>query len=404
MADEMNGERDMPEGITRDDTVHGETYYTAADMATASAQGFRDGAASLSANAGGEPVAEVVPCHTPSGKRVALRSEAQGLPIGTKLYTHPSPPEGMVMVPKVPTNAMTSAGANAVEDPENERSSWDLAENVWRAMVEAAPALKQGAAIAAGAFCNKKQFDAQGFYQAIERDVSARKITWRELSIATGVSQTTLTRMGQGRKPDAASMAALSAWAGINPANYFKGASPQPDIAAGAVYAELDDDQIMNLAGSSDTALSDFRPLGQQWEGICNLVRSAIRASHGQAPAGATDPWQQHMAHQAEVIDAGALQHAMTKHGISTPEGGMEHFRASLGEMVNRFVRFVVPTAQQVEGGDAVGWFTVVYRGIRLGDEAKALGDHPKACILSWSNAVHDRDAARAAQKDGEKP
>lgn len=51
--------------------------------------------ASLSANAGGEPVAEVVPCHTPSGKRVALRSEAQGLPIGTKLYTHPSPPEGM---------------------------------------------------------------------------------------------------------------------------------------------------------------------------------------------------------------------------------------------------------------------------------------------------------------------
>ena len=42
---------------------------------------------SAAANAGGEPVAEVVPCHTPSGKRVALRSEAQGLPIGTKLYT-----------------------------------------------------------------------------------------------------------------------------------------------------------------------------------------------------------------------------------------------------------------------------------------------------------------------------
>lgn len=40
--------------------------------------------ASLSAEA--EPVAEVVPCHTPSGKRVALRSEAQTLPIGTKLY------------------------------------------------------------------------------------------------------------------------------------------------------------------------------------------------------------------------------------------------------------------------------------------------------------------------------
>ena len=57
---------------------------------------------SAAANAGGEPVAEVVPCHTPSGKRVALRSEAQGLPIGTKLYTHPSPQEGMAGWTKLP--------------------------------------------------------------------------------------------------------------------------------------------------------------------------------------------------------------------------------------------------------------------------------------------------------------
>ena len=39
----------------------------------------------------GEPVAEMVPCHTPSGKRVAVISRFQHLPIGTKLYTHPQP-------------------------------------------------------------------------------------------------------------------------------------------------------------------------------------------------------------------------------------------------------------------------------------------------------------------------
>ena len=46
-------------GIQRDDTVHGETYFTAADMATAAAQGFREGqAAELAAmRAGGGPVA-----------------------------------------------------------------------------------------------------------------------------------------------------------------------------------------------------------------------------------------------------------------------------------------------------------------------------------------------------------
>ena len=38
-----------------------------------------------------EPAAVVVPCHTPSGKRVALYSAKQDLPIGTKLYTSPQP-------------------------------------------------------------------------------------------------------------------------------------------------------------------------------------------------------------------------------------------------------------------------------------------------------------------------
>ena len=67
---------------------------------------------------------------------------------------------------------------------------------------------------------NKQEFDATGFFQALERSVRIRGVTWKDVSQDTGVSQTTLTRMGQGRRPDAASLAALSAWAGINPANY----------------------------------------------------------------------------------------------------------------------------------------------------------------------------------------
>ncbi len=71
----------------------GDAGFTAADMATAAARGFREGqAAELAAmRAGGEPVAEMVPCYTPSGKRVAVISRFQHLPIGTKLYTHPQP-------------------------------------------------------------------------------------------------------------------------------------------------------------------------------------------------------------------------------------------------------------------------------------------------------------------------
>lgn len=74
----------------------------------------------------------------------------------------------------------------------------------------------------------KQEFDASGFYSALERAVRARKVTWKEVGAETGVSPTTLTRMGQGRRPDAASLAALSAWAGINPANYVPSSVRRP--------------------------------------------------------------------------------------------------------------------------------------------------------------------------------
>lgn len=69
----------------------------------------------------------------------------------------------------------------------------------------------------------RKVFDAAGFYSAIDRSRRARNVTWKDVSRETGVSQTTLTRMASDRRPDAASLAALSAWAGVNPANYVSG-------------------------------------------------------------------------------------------------------------------------------------------------------------------------------------
>ena len=66
----------------------------------------------------------------------------------------------------------------------------------------------------------KEGFDAAGFYADLKRSVEAQKVNWKVVSKETGVSRTTLSRMAKGRRPDAASLAALSSWAGINPANY----------------------------------------------------------------------------------------------------------------------------------------------------------------------------------------
>jgi transcriptional regulator with XRE-family HTH domain len=69
-----------------------------------------------------------------------------------------------------------------------------------------------------------KGFNGEGFYRALECVVLERSHTWKEVASETGVSQATLTRMAQGKKPDAASLAALSAWAGLNPSDFVKAA------------------------------------------------------------------------------------------------------------------------------------------------------------------------------------
>lgn len=76
-----------------------------------------------------------------------------------------------------------------------------------------------------------KGFDSDGFYRALQSAVEARSLTWKQVASITGVSASTLTRMSQGRQPDAASLAALSAWAGLNPTDFvqapFKPARPE---------------------------------------------------------------------------------------------------------------------------------------------------------------------------------
>jgi transcriptional regulator with XRE-family HTH domain len=65
-----------------------------------------------------------------------------------------------------------------------------------------------------------KGFNARAFYEVLSSVVEARLVTWRQVARETGITPSTLTRMGQGRQADAASLAALSAWAGINPADF----------------------------------------------------------------------------------------------------------------------------------------------------------------------------------------
>jgi transcriptional regulator with XRE-family HTH domain len=76
-----------------------------------------------------------------------------------------------------------------------------------------------------------KGFDGDAFYRALQTTLAARSKTWKQVATETGVSASTLARMAHGRRPDAASLAALSAWAGLNPSDFvdapYKAARPE---------------------------------------------------------------------------------------------------------------------------------------------------------------------------------
>ena len=66
----------------------------------------------------------------------------------------------------------------------------------------------------------KGKFDSTAFFRALESTALARGLKWKAVSDQTGVGASTLSRMAQGRGPDAASLALLSAWSGLNPADF----------------------------------------------------------------------------------------------------------------------------------------------------------------------------------------
>lgn len=62
----------------------------------------------------------------------------------------------------------------------------------------------------------KAAFDGGAFYSALDAEREARGLNWKQVAAETYVSASTLTRMGQGKRPDLDSLAALCTWSGLD--------------------------------------------------------------------------------------------------------------------------------------------------------------------------------------------
>src|SRR5262245_19967048 len=64
------------------------------------------------------------------------------------------------------------------------------------------------------------RFDVARFQAALDAHRASRGLTWKEVAAEARVSASTLSRLGQGKRPDVDSLAALIAWSGL-PADPF---------------------------------------------------------------------------------------------------------------------------------------------------------------------------------------
>jgi transcriptional regulator with XRE-family HTH domain len=105
----------------------------------------------------------------------------------------------------------------------------------------------------------KARFDGEAFFAALDAQRIGQGLTWRQVAKQCGVSASTLTRMSQGKLPDAQGLASLAAWAGLDTAKFLCGedfsqpSQPEP-LAMISTYLRSDP----NLSPEGAVALDEL--------------------------------------------------------------------------------------------------------------------------------------------------
>lgn len=66
------------------------------------------------------------------------------------------------------------------------------------------------------------RFDNEAFYAALNATRLSRQRTWKEVAEEAQISASTLTRIGQGKRPDVDGLAALLHWSGLKAEEFIR--------------------------------------------------------------------------------------------------------------------------------------------------------------------------------------
>lgn len=70
-------------------------------------------------------------------------------------------------------------------------------------------------------YMSNNKFDVDKFYSALDLTRINRNLTWRSLANQAEVSASTLTRMGQGNRPDVDGLVSLASWAKLDLKDFY---------------------------------------------------------------------------------------------------------------------------------------------------------------------------------------
>lgn len=101
------------------------------------------------------------------------------------------------------------------------------------------------------------RFNSEAFYAALNAARLSRQLTWKEVATEAGVNPSTLSRMGQGKRPDVNGLAALLSWSGLSLDDFTKhGSSNRNADAIARITALLRADP--NLSDSNAKVIEDI--------------------------------------------------------------------------------------------------------------------------------------------------
>ncbi|SRR5258708_40314890 len=95
------------------------------------------------------------------------------------------------------------------------------------------------------------RFNVSAFYSALDAVREARGLSWKQVAAESGVNASTLTRIGQGKKPDVDGLSSLLVWSHLKAEMFIADSSdekPEP-LAEIARIIRMDETLSHSSAG-----------------------------------------------------------------------------------------------------------------------------------------------------------